>query len=87
MSCCGPIRTSAAGHLPPQRATGALTLPICQRSSLVFLKKLVAVLLLLLALVMVMADDPQDLDEAEGGSQPPQGRLLVGVDLSLTGAG
>ena len=29
-----------------------------------------------------MVDDPQDLDEAEGGSQLPQGRLLVGVDLS-----
>jgi hypothetical protein len=28
-----------------------------------------------------MVDDPQDLDEAEGGSKPPQGRLLVGVDL------
>jgi hypothetical protein len=28
-----------------------------------------------------MVDDPQDLDEAEGGSQPAQGRLLVGVDL------
>jgi hypothetical protein len=25
--------------------------------------------------------DPQDLDEAEGGAQVPQGRLLVGVDL------
>ena len=47
---------------------------------LAFFKKLVAVLVLFLALVMV--DDPQDLDEAEGGSQPPQGRLLVGVDLS-----
>jgi hypothetical protein len=29
-----------------------------------------------------MVDDPQDLDEAEGGSQLSQGRLLVGVDLS-----
>jgi hypothetical protein len=29
-----------------------------------------------------VVDDPQDLDEAEGGSQPAQGRLLVGVDLS-----
>jgi hypothetical protein len=28
-----------------------------------------------------VVDDPQDLDEAEGGSQPAQGRLLVGVDL------
>ena len=54
---------------------------------LVFLKKLVAVLVLILLLALVMVDDLQDLDEAEGGSQPPQGRLLVGVDLSLTGAG
>jgi hypothetical protein len=28
-----------------------------------------------------VVDDPQDLNEAEGGSQPAQGRLLVGVDL------
>jgi hypothetical protein len=48
---------------------------------LVFLKKLVAVLVLILLLALVMVDDPQDLDEAEGGSQPPQGRLLVGVDF------
>jgi hypothetical protein len=32
-------------------------------------------------LAVVVVDDPQDLDEAEGGPQPPQGRLLVGVDL------
>lgn len=29
-----------------------------------------------------MVNDPQDRDEAEGGPQPPQGRLLVRVDLS-----
>jgi hypothetical protein len=29
----------------------------------------------------VVVDDPQDLDEAEGGSEAPQGRLLVGVEL------
>jgi hypothetical protein len=29
-----------------------------------------------------VVDDPEDLDEAEGGSQPPQGHLLVGVDLA-----
>jgi hypothetical protein len=29
----------------------------------------------------VVVDDPQDLDEAKGGRQPPQGRLLLGVDL------
>jgi hypothetical protein len=34
-----------------------------------------------LVLALVVVDDPQDLDEAEGGSQPAQGRLLVGVDL------
>jgi hypothetical protein len=34
-----------------------------------------------LVLVVVVVDDPQDLDEAEGGSQPAQGCLLVGVDL------
>jgi hypothetical protein len=28
-----------------------------------------------------VVDDPQNLDEAEGGSQAPQGRRLVGVDL------
>src|SRR5215212_4701105 len=32
-------------------------------------------------LVVVVADDPQNFDEAEGGSQATQGRLLVGVDL------
>jgi hypothetical protein len=34
-----------------------------------------------------MVDDPQDLDEAEGGSQPPQGRLLVGSTSAMAGAG
>jgi hypothetical protein len=29
----------------------------------------------------VVVDDPQDLDEAESGAQAPQGRLLLGVDL------
>jgi hypothetical protein len=29
----------------------------------------------------VVVNDPQDLDEAEGGAQPAQGRLLLGVDL------
>jgi hypothetical protein len=28
-----------------------------------------------------MVDDPEDHDEAEGGSQPAQGRLLVRVEL------
>jgi hypothetical protein len=31
-----------------------------------------------------VADDLDDLDEAEGGSQPPQGRELVIVDLGHT---
>jgi hypothetical protein len=32
----------------------------------------------------VLADYPtEDFDEAEGGSQPPQGRLLVGVGVEL----
>ncbi len=35
-----------------------------------------------LSSVILIIDDPKDLDEAEGGSQPPQGRLLVRVDLS-----
>ena len=34
-----------------------------------------------LVLVLVLVDDPQDLHEAEGGSQPSQGRLLIGVKL------
>jgi hypothetical protein len=28
-----------------------------------------------------MVDDPQDLDEAEGGAQPPQRLLLLGVEF------
>jgi hypothetical protein len=28
-----------------------------------------------------MLDDLQDLDEAEGGSEPAQGCLLIGIDL------
>jgi hypothetical protein len=37
--------------------------------------------LVVLVLALVVVDDLQDLDEAEGGSQPPQGRLLVRIDL------
>ncbi len=29
----------------------------------------------------MVVDDPQDLDEAEGGAQAPQGRLLIRVDV------
>jgi hypothetical protein len=32
----------------------------------------------------VVADDLDDLDESEGGPQPPQGRKLVIVDLGHT---
>jgi hypothetical protein len=32
-------------------------------------------------LVGFVVDDCQDLDEAEGGPKPPQGRLLVGIQL------
>ena len=31
--------------------------------------------------VGLVVDDLQDLDEAEGGSKPPQGRRLVGIEL------
>jgi hypothetical protein len=34
-----------------------------------------------IVLVLAVVDDSQDQDEAEGGSQPAQGRLLLGVDL------
>jgi len=54
-----------------------LTLPVCRRALLTFLGELVVVLVL----DLIVVDDPQDFDEAEGGSQPPQGRRLVGVDL------
>jgi hypothetical protein len=45
------------------------------------LVKGLVVLVLILDLVLLVVDDLQDLDEAEGGSQPAQGRRLVGVDL------
>jgi hypothetical protein len=38
-------------------------------------------------LVGLMIDNPQNLDEAEGGPQPPQSRLLVRVELSHGRAG
>ena len=50
---------------------------------LTFLGELVVVLVL----DLIVVDDPQDFDEAEGGSQPPQGRRLVGVDLGHRPAG
>ncbi len=30
---------------------------------------------------VVVVDDPQDLDVAKSGPKPPQGRVLVGVEL------
>ena len=53
-----------------------MTLPVCRWCPLALVDGLAV-----LVLVVVVVDDPQDLDEAEGGSQPAQGRLLVGVDL------
>jgi hypothetical protein len=78
MSCCGVSEPAPAHRVPPQGAAGELTLPVCRRSLPTFLDLLVVVLVL----VLVVIDDPQHFDEAEGGSQPAQGRLLVGVDLS-----
>jgi hypothetical protein len=64
---------------PVRQAADELTLRVCRRPLLPFLGGLVVVLVL--GLVVVMVDDPQDLDEAEGCSQPTKGRLLVGVEL------
>ena len=74
---------ATAGRVPPQYAAGELTLPVCRRALLTFLGELVVVLVL----DLVVVDDPQDLDEAEGGSQPPQGRRLVGGNLGHRPAG
>jgi hypothetical protein len=55
-----------------------VTLPIGNRWwRLALLEGLVVVLVLAGAMV----DDLEDLDEAERGPQPPQDRLLAGVDL------
>ena len=75
MSCCGRIRTSASGSCTAatrRRRADATRRPVGQ----------LAVLDQFVVVILGVVDDPQDLDEAEGGSQPPQGRLLVGVDLS-----
>ena len=69
-----PYPTSASGRVPPQRAADKLTLLVCRWGQLAVLDQLVVV-------ILDVVDDPQDLDEAEGGSQPPQGRLLLGVDV------
>src|SRR5512132_567950 len=61
MSCWGPTRTSASGSptAAARRPPADLSAGRCWR------------LALLEGLVVVLVDDPQDLDEAEGGSQPP----------------
>lgn len=41
--------------------------------------------IVVLVLVGLVVDDLQDLDEAEGGPQPSQDRLLVGVELGHGG--
>ena len=75
-----PYPTSASGGIPQERAAGALTLPVCRRSFLAFFRKFV-VLVQIRVYALAMVDDPQDLDEAEGGAQPPQRRLLLGVEF------
>jgi hypothetical protein len=64
-----------AGRLPPQRAAGELTLSVGRWCLLALIEGLIVVL------VGLVVDDLQDLDEAEGGPQAAQGRLLVRVDL------
>jgi hypothetical protein len=49
-----------------------LTLPVCRWCLLALVEGLAVALVL----VVVVVDDPQDLDEAEGGSQATQARLL-----------
>jgi hypothetical protein len=81
MSCCGPIRTSAGGSCTAAARRRRADLPIRRWGQLAVLDRLVTLVL------TVVVDDPQDLDEAEGGPQPAQGRLLVGVDLGHGTAG
>jgi hypothetical protein len=52
-----------AGRVPAQRAAGELTLPVGRWWLLALREGLV------LVLVLLVVDDPQDLDEAEGGSE------------------
>ena len=78
MSCCGRIRTSVSGSCTTARRRR----PERYRSVGDASSPSSVSLVVVLVLAVVMVDDPQDLDEAEGGSQLPQGRLLVGVDLS-----
>ena len=77
MSCCGRIRTSVSGSCIAATRRRQADLPVGRCWRLAFLDVLVVVLVL----AVIVVDDSQDLDEAEGGSQPPQGRLLVGINL------
>ena len=77
-----PSRAAAAGssvpgiwRATPQHTAGGLKLPVGRRVLLSFNGFALALVL------VVVVDDPQDFDKAEGSSKPPQGRLLVGVDL------
>jgi hypothetical protein len=60
-------------------ASGGLTLPVGWRALLAVLDGLVV----MVVLAVVVVHDPQDLDEAEGGPQPPQGRHLVGSTSAM----
>ena len=60
-------------------APGGLTLPVGWRALLAVLDGLVV----MVVLAVVVVHDPQDLDEAEGGLQPPQGRHLVGSTSAM----
>ena len=76
MSCCGGIRTSTSGSCT---AAVRRRRPDTYRSAGGGLLALLDGLVVLVLAVVV--DDPQDLDETESGSQATQGRRLVGVDL------
>jgi len=67
---------------PVRRGMRPPTLPAGQGPVLVLDGCIVA-----LILVGLVVDDREDLDEAEGGSQPPQGRRLVGIDLGMARVG
>jgi hypothetical protein len=81
-AAAGVSEPAPAGRIPPQRAAAELTLPVCRWRRFALVDRLVVVVP-----ARVMVGDSQDLDEAEGGPQPPQGRRLVGVDLGHRPAG
>src|SRR4029450_11070001 len=76
-SCCGRIRTSAS-----DACTGAGGGRTASTGLWVVASPFLETPLPGRPLVVLVVDDPQDLDEAEGSPKPAQGRLLVGVDLS-----